>query len=51
MCDDGVGMKERGTTLACGSLSASDMYLNLEFTLGRPTAEWTVLNSLNLQMT
>ncbi|CAB4296397.1 unnamed protein product [Prunus armeniaca] len=51
VCNDGIGTKERRTTLDCSSLSASDMYLNLEFTLGRPTAEWTVLNSLNLQMT
>ncbi|KAM1133362.1 hypothetical protein ACFX19_043329 [Malus domestica] len=43
-------MKER-PMLDCGSLASSDMYLNLEFTLGRPSGEWTVLNSLNLQMT
>ncbi|KAM0967892.1 hypothetical protein ACFX2A_016619 [Malus domestica] len=43
-------MKER-PTLDCSSLASSDMYLNLEFTLGRPSGEWTLLNSLNLQMT
>ncbi|KAL6215943.1 hypothetical protein ACLB2K_015369 [Fragaria x ananassa] len=41
-----------GRQLDCSSLSSSDhMYLNLEFTLGRPSGEWSMLNSLNLQMT
>ncbi|PRQ26945.1 putative transcription factor MYB-HB-like family [Rosa chinensis] len=41
-----------GRQLDCSSLSSSDhMYLNLEFTLGRPSGEWSMLNTLNLQMT
>ncbi|XP_050364629.1 probable transcription factor KAN4 [Argentina anserina] len=49
-----VGEEDSGSgrRLDCSSLSSSDhMYLNLEFTLGRPSGEWSMLNTLNLQMT